>query len=84
MNTIPSDTSVAAAARQYKILRNLDISDRAKMTFELSNNVRRTVEAGVIHRHPEYNEDQVRRTVLRLMIGRRLFRKVFGKEGDMI
>ena len=81
---IASDTSIAAAAQQYKILQGLDINARAKMTFDLSNNVRKTVETGVLHRHPEYNEDQVRRTVLRLMIGRQLFRKVFGKDKDMI
>jgi len=78
MDAIPSDTTVEAARKQLEILRSLDMSARANITFQLSNNLRQTVEAGVRHRHPDYNEQQIKSEVLRLMVGERLFREVFG------
>ncbi len=78
MDAIPSDTTVEAARKQFEILRRLDMNARANITFQLSNNLRQTVEAGVRHRHPDYNEEQIKSEVLRLMVGERLFRQVFG------
>jgi len=78
MNAIPADTTVDAVVKQTEILRRIGISGRAKMTFELSENLHQTVEAGVMHRHPDWDEQAVRRAVVRLMIGERLFREVFG------
>lgn len=77
MNMIPSDTTIEAAVRQFEILRKLDINARAEMTFQLSNNLRRIVEAGVRQRHPDYDGETVKKAVLRLMIGERLFQEVF-------
>ena len=48
------------------------------MTFQLSDNLRKTVEAGVRHRHPDYDEETVKRAVLLLTLGQSLFREVFG------
>lgn len=78
MNVNASDTSLDAMVEQFKILRRMGIGGRAAMTFELSNSVRRITESGVRHRHADYTEEQVRREVVRLMIGERLFREVFG------
>jgi len=78
MDAIPSDTTVEAARKQFEILRRLDMNGRANMTFQLSNNLRQTVQAGVRHRHPDYDEQQITREVVRLVIGERLFREVFG------
>ena len=76
MNAIPADTTVGAARKQFEILRGLDVNTRAKMTFELSNNLRSIIEAGVKLRHPDFDEQQIRRQVLRLMIGETLFRQI--------
>ena len=78
MSVIPSDTSLDAMLEQFKILRRMGIAGRAAMTFELSNSIRRVVESGVRHRHPNYDEEQLKRDVVRLMIGDHLFREVFG------
>jgi len=78
MNTIPPDTTPDAAIKQLEILQRLDINARAGMTFQLSDNLRRTVEAGVRQRHPDWGQEEVKRAVLRLTIGERLFRQVFG------
>ncbi|MHC4476176.1 MAG: hypothetical protein ACYTEL_11050 [Planctomycetota bacterium] len=75
---IPDDTSIDAAVRQIEILRRIGMEGRARMTFELSDNMRKTLEAGVRHRHPDWNDGQVNREVVRLMLGDRLFREVFG------
>ena len=78
MDVIPSDTTIEAARKEFEILRRLGPEGRARMTFELSNNLRQTVESGVRQRHPDYDEQEIGREVLRLMIGDQLFHKVFG------
>ena len=79
MDPIASDTTIEAAFVQLRVLRRIGIQGRAKMTFQLSNNMRSTVEARVRHRHPEYDNRQVRREVLRLTIGDKLFKEVCSK-----
>jgi len=78
MNMIPSDTTVDAAAKQYEIFRGMDINARAEITFQLCDNLRQTVEAGVRYRHPDLDQDAVNLAVVRLMIGKSLFREIFG------
>ena len=77
MNAIPADTTIEAARKQFEILRRLDAETRLKMAFELSDNLRSIVEAGVRLRHPEYDEQQINRQVIRLMIGEALFKQVY-------
>ena len=75
MNAIPADTNIDAARKQFEILRRLDAETRLKMAFELSENFRSIVEAGVELRHPRFNEQQINRQVMRLMIGEFLFKQ---------
>lgn len=77
MNTIPSDTTIEATRKQFEILRRLDPQTRAEMTFELSDNLRSIVEAGVKMRHPNFDQQQVEKEVLKLMIGEPLFRQIY-------
>ena len=74
---IPRDTTPDAWRVQGEALRAMGIEGRARMTFELSDNLRRSVEAGVRHRHPEYDEDQVRLAGIRLRLGDELFGEVY-------
>jgi hypothetical protein len=76
---IPRDTTHDAFLRQLEILRRLDISARAAMTFELSDNLRQIVRDGVRHHHPDWDEAKVKQEVLRIVLGDRLFDEVFGK-----
>ncbi len=78
MNTIPADTTLEATRKQFEILRRLGPEARLKMAFEMSDNLRSIVESGVRGHPPDWDEEKVRRRVLRLMIGERLFREVFG------
>ena len=77
MNAIPADTTIEAARKQFEILRRLGAETRLKLAFELSDNLRSIVEAGVRLRHPEYDEQQINRQVIRLMIGEALFKQVY-------
>jgi len=77
INLIPADTTLDALRKQFEILERIGIEGRAEMTFELSDNLRQIVEAGVRLRHPEYNNVEVRREVLRITLGDELYRKAF-------
>lgn len=74
------DTSPEALAVQFRILRRMGPASRLAMTFELSDNLRSLVMAGVRHRHPQWDDRAVEREVIRLMIGDELFRRAYGKE----
>ena len=77
MDAIPSDTTIEAARKQFEILRKLDSQVRLKIAFELSDNLRSIVEAGVRGRHPDYDDRKVKQQVLRLMIGEALFKQIY-------
>ena len=74
------DTTADALAVQTQVLRRIGMNGRAAMTFELSDNLRSLVEAGVRHRHPHWDDQTIEREVIRLMIGDDLFREAYGKE----
>ena len=76
MNGIPADTTFEMAKKDYDILRSLGPEVRAKMAFEMSEGLRRIVEAGVRHRHPDWEEKKIKLEVLRLMIGDKLYRQM--------
>ena len=77
MNAIPADTTIEAARKQIEVLRRLDAQTRLKMTFELSDNLRSIVEAGVRLRHADWDEQKIRQQVLHLMIGETLFKQIY-------
>ncbi len=74
------DTTAEALAVQFQVLRRIGPAGRLAMLFELSDNLRSLVEAGVRHRHPDWDDRTVEREVIRLMIGDDLFRRAYGKE----
>ncbi len=79
MEKAPCDTTKDAAARQLRVLRDLGLSGRAAMTFELSDNLRQVVKDGVRHRHPDWDETRIQREVFRIVLGDRLFHEAFGR-----
>jgi len=79
MGKIPADTTFEAFARQLEIVGSMSAQDRLEMAIEMSEGLSRIVEAGVRHRHSEYEDEKVRLEVIRLKIGDRLFKEAFGK-----
>jgi len=64
----------------WQILRNIGFEGRLRMTFELNKSLRSISEAGVRHRHPEYDERRVRLAAIKLSIGAELFKLVYPGE----
>jgi len=71
------DTSEEALRVQVEVLRRLGLSGRARLTLELCESLRRTVEDGARHRHPDYDDRTVRLAATRLAIGDELFRLAY-------
>ncbi len=60
-----------------EILRQMGMEGRAKLTFQLCDAIRSITRAGIRHRHPDYNEQQVTQAYLRLILDKDLFQQVF-------
>ena len=77
LNIIPRDTTPEAFRYHIQVLRNLGPDGRAKLTAALCIGLRRTVEAGVHMRHPEYDDSQIKLAVIRLTVGEVVYRRLF-------
>jgi len=68
-NLFAADTDDEALAVELKVLASLSMEDKARMAFELSDNIRDTVAAGIRASHPEFDDRQFRRELIRRMHG---------------
>ena len=80
-DAIPADTSEDAAVMQLRVLRKMDTNARGEMALQLCQTVHQMLEDGVRARNPQFDDKAVQRTVVRLMIGDRLFKEVFPEQG---
>jgi hypothetical protein len=71
------DTSPDADAVQLEACRRMGGSGRAQVMFRLNEMARRTTEAGIRRRHPEYDDDQVLLALARLLHGDELVRRAW-------
>ena len=62
-----TDTTPQAAAIQLQLYREAGPSRRAQIAVELSDAVRETALSGIRRRHPDYTDEQVRSTFLRIV-----------------
>jgi hypothetical protein len=62
---------------QVAAMRRLGLAGRARLTLELCEGLRRTLQDGVRHRHPDYDERTVLLAATRLAIGDELFRLAY-------
>lgn len=65
----PGDTTPEAWAVQLEILRRMTGPERVAMAFEMSEAARALSEAGIRHRHPEWNEGRVRDALMEMLLG---------------
>jgi hypothetical protein len=82
MNGLPADTTLDAARKEFEILRRLGPEVRAGMALEMSDGLRRIVEAGVRQRYPDFNKKKIEQEVLRLMIGDKLYQQMRKEMGS--
>lgn len=75
-----TDTSPEADRVHLEVLRRMGLAGRARLTLALGDSVRSLTEAGVRHRHPEYDDRRVRLATARLLLGESLYSKVFPRE----
>ncbi len=73
----PFDTTPDALRVHREVLHKLGPNRRLEMAMQMSNMVRSFVEAGVRHRHPNYDDAKVRMAVLLILQGREVFQKCF-------
>ena len=75
---IPSlDTTIDAHAAQVAAWRRMGPERRMALALEMSNDIREVARAGIRHRHPEYDDEQVRWALYRLVLGEALFSKAY-------
>ena len=74
---LPRDTHDNSAIRQFEVLRKMDTNARAEMTFQLSDNLRSIIEAGIHQRHPDYNPEQIKQAALSLVVDKDTLSKAF-------
>lgn len=77
MTSIPHDTTPEAAAVQLAVWRGMSCEQRSQLAAEMSENVRQVAAEGVRRRHPEYDENQVRLGMIRLLLGDSLFLEAY-------
>jgi hypothetical protein len=75
--SMPSDTLRDSAVKQFNVLQTMGANARAAMTFELSDNLRSILEDGIHQRHPDYCDDDIKMSVLRLTVDKNLFNQAF-------
>jgi hypothetical protein len=81
MNAIPADTTLEAARKQFEILRRLTPQKRALISFEISDNIRQNVIAGIKKLHPDFTDTEIKKELLRRTVGEELFRKIIAAKG---
>lgn len=74
---IPADTTADAFRAQIEAIRRMSPAQRSEQVSRLNEHIRTLAAAGVRHRHPDYDEDQVRLAVIRLSLGDELFRAAY-------
>jgi len=73
------DTTVEALAVQLRVLRRIGPAGRAAMTFELCDNLRSLVAAGVRHRHSQWDDQAVKRETIRYMVAGSVGSSIHGR-----
>lgn len=71
------DTSLEAQRRQDAVFRAMGPERRVAAAVEMSESAFSITREGIRSRHPEYTDDEVRLTGIRLRLGDALFRAAF-------
>lgn len=68
----PADTTAEAWQVHLETLRRLTGPERVAMAFEMSAAARDLSEAGIRHRHPDWDDRQVQDALMELLLGHEL------------
>ena len=75
--SVSHDTSEDAARVQLGVYRRMAPSERLNVGLELTRISRDLLAQGIRARHPEYSDDEVTWAVIRVWIGRDMFRRAY-------
>ena len=79
-----ADTSAEAHAAQLKAWRRMTPEERIAIAAEMSDALRRLVEAGVRSRHPDHAEPQVQAAVAEALLGPELAAALRRRQAERI
>jgi len=71
------DTSPDAEKVQIEIFRRMKVEDRLKSAVLMSETCRTLLAEGIWKRHPNYDEEQVRLSVIRCLLPEELFLQAY-------
>jgi hypothetical protein len=77
MSSGPADTDDDARAAQFRAWRRMGSARCLELAFQMSDDARAITAAGIRHRHPDYDDDQVRWALYRLLLGDATFTAAF-------
>ena len=72
------DTTPEAEETLVRLLRDMPASRKIEMVCDLNATVRRLAIAGLRERHPDADEDEIRRRLADLLLGKELAAQVYG------
>lgn len=77
------DTSYLAENIQLKIFKAMGPEKRLERAIELSNLSLKFLREGVSIRHPEYNEEQIKLAVIKLLLPEKLFKLAYSDKEEV-
>ncbi len=77
MDARPPDTTPDVDHAQVEVYRRMGGSGRSDVMFRLTALAREAALAGIRHRHPDYDEETVRRAYARVVLGEEIARQVW-------
>ncbi len=80
----PLDTSIDAERLQIEVIRRMTPEKRLKTAIQLSHISRDLLAQGVRKRHPDYNEQQVKVAVFRLLLPYKLFNAAYPEAREIL
>jgi hypothetical protein len=80
----PRDTDIAAHEVQIEVYRRMGAEARLRLAVEMSEDVRRISRDAIRTRHPEYDDERVRRALFRLLLGEDLTRTLWPNEASIV
>jgi hypothetical protein len=73
----PRDTTEDALAVQFAVLRRMTDAQRGDLGVQMAEDLRTIARDSIRERHPEYDEEQLKLALFRLLLGDELFRRAW-------
>lgn len=75
---VPSDTSKEAEELLIKLLREMTLEEKLQKTFGLMQFAKNLTIVGIKYRHPDADEEGIRRRYAAIVLGEKLAEELYG------